>query len=510
MRFRKVGAVLLAGTLFVASPIAAYAEEGFNPDISTFEASSAYEEELVDSDAAVLDEDEAGIALLSDDIVSVSGLTGVVLGDGAILSGVCSLDQQAVYKDALNNVISWRRDALNDSSIKFKYQDTWYTVRDYLNKVGISESEYLNPKWSTALENIAIQRAVENMLSFSHTRPNGTDCFTAKYYFDGTSSGGEVLALGTSNISSTISLWASEKSDYVKEVNGQSHGVTGHYTMLVDPGYSYYGFAGSGGAWAGEASSNSNDSTPTNLTGHYDFYVAVTDDYYSDGITWYAGTDTTIQYTWSTSVTMGVGASAYVVVQPKGYLADYFYFSPAEISSSNPSVVSVGSDGKITAKSVGTATLSYSSGTVTFTSTIKVVDGSPMYRLYNPNSGEHLYTLSTNEYNTLGTIGWKKEGKAWTAPKSSNTPVYRLYNPYSGDHHYTTSLNEYNSLGTIGWKKEGIAWYSDDAKGMSVYRLFNPNATVGTHHYTTSSNEYNTLGTIGWVKEGVAWYGVAE
>lgn len=132
-----------------------------------------------------------------------------------------------------------------------------------------------------------------------------------------------------------------------------------------------------------------------------------------------------------------------------------------------------------------------------------------MYRLYNPYSGEHLYTLSTSEYNSLGKIGWRKEGIAWMCPKSSSTPVYRLYNPYSGDHHYTTSKTEYNNLGKIGWRQEGIGFYSADASnGVAVYRLFNPYVTVGTHHYTKDANEYNYLGKIGWNKENIAWYGL--
>ena len=136
--------------------------------------------------------------------------------------------------------------------------------------------------------------------------------------------------------------------------------------------------------------------------------------------------------------------------------------------------------------------------------------GVTMYRLYNSSSGEHFYTQSENEYQTLGSYGWVQEGPAWVAPKTSSTPVYRLYNPNTGDHHYTTSAGESASLGRIGWVQEGIAWYSDDEKGVAIYRLFNPNVSVGTHHYTQSVNEYEALGKLGWVQEGVAWYGVAN
>lgn len=131
-----------------------------------------------------------------------------------------------------------------------------------------------------------------------------------------------------------------------------------------------------------------------------------------------------------------------------------------------------------------------------------------MYRLYNPNSGEHLYTKDSNEVSVLTKIGWKKEGEAWKAAKSG-TAVYRLYNPNNGDHHYTLDKNEYNTLGKIGWRKEGVAWYSDSNKGVAVYRLFNPSQTgAGSHHYTTDKNEYKVLKTKGWNQEGISWYGV--
>ena len=93
--------------------------------------------------------------------------------------------------------------------------------------------------------------------------------------------------------------------------------------------------------------------------------------------------------------------------------------------------------------------------------------------------------------------------------KSGAITVYRLYNPSTGDHHYTLDANEYSQLGKLGWKQEGIAWYSDESgDGSTVYRLYNPN--TGDHHYTTDYNEYAQLGIIGWKAEGVAWYGFSD
>lgn len=131
-----------------------------------------------------------------------------------------------------------------------------------------------------------------------------------------------------------------------------------------------------------------------------------------------------------------------------------------------------------------------------------------MYRLYNPYSGEHLYTSSSDEASSLSTIGWTYEGVGWYAPESSETPVYRLYNSYSGDHHYTTSPGEREHLSSIGWSDEGVGWYSDDASGVPLYRQFNPYEKIGTHNYTVSKSENDYLVSLGWSAEGVAWYGV--
>lgn len=137
-------------------------------------------------------------------------------------------------------------------------------------------------------------------------------------------------------------------------------------------------------------------------------------------------------------------------------------------------------------------------------------EGVTMYRLYNPNSGEHFYTADAYEKSVLIKEGWKDEGTAWIAATESNTPVYRLYNPNAGDHHYTTDAHEVEVLKGEGWKDEGIGWYSDDNEGVKVYRLYNPNAVAGAHHFTTDKHEYEVLKDEGWSQEDVAWHGLAK
>ena len=133
-----------------------------------------------------------------------------------------------------------------------------------------------------------------------------------------------------------------------------------------------------------------------------------------------------------------------------------------------------------------------------------------LWRLYNPYTGQHLYTKGDVERNRLTYYGWQYEGVAWEAPAkgASSDVVWRLYNPYNGDHHYTMKKDEYDHLGKIGWKKEGQAWYSASKSEKPLYRLFNRYETVGTHHYTLSADERDKMIKDGWKYESVAWYGI--
>ena len=132
-----------------------------------------------------------------------------------------------------------------------------------------------------------------------------------------------------------------------------------------------------------------------------------------------------------------------------------------------------------------------------------------MYRIYNPNSGEHFYTSNKAEKDHLVNLGWKYEGIGWKAPTVSNYPVYRLYNAYGGEHHYTMNVDEKNNLVKLGWKYEGIGWFSADPKdsnSVPLLREYNPNAFSNNHNYTTNSKEHSWLVSLGWKDEGKAWY----
>ena len=136
----------------------------------------------------------------------------------------------------------------------------------------------------------------------------------------------------------------------------------------------------------------------------------------------------------------------------------------------------------------------------------------PIYRLYNPGTGEHFYTKNPSERDACVRNKWRYEGIAWYAPEHSEYPVYRVCNPNGIHmHHYTTNKKERDWLVNVhGWRDEGISFYSTGTKdshtGVPVYRLYNPNSRHGDHHYTKSEKERDFVRDAGWNYEGICWY----
>lgn len=215
---------------------------------------------------------------------------------------------------------------------------------------------------------------------------------------------------------------------------------------------------------------------------------------------------------------------------------DYYFPMVREISakgnvtfrSSNPNILTINDTGSWQAKTPGQVTISYNiklnkesearflesysySDVITESRSVLLINvvsnTSSVYRVYNPNSGEHFYTKNSFEKDSLIKSGWHNEGIAWKS-YIEGVPVYRVYNPNAGDHHYTTNQNEVNNLVTKGWRDEGVAFYASSSKNEPVYRVYNPNAKAGAHHYTKNYFEKNSLVKVGWKYEGIGWYGL--
>lgn len=182
--------------------------------------------------------------------------------------------------------------------------------------------------------------------------------------------------------------------------------------------------------------------------------------------------------------------------------------------SSDDTIAQVDDKGNVYGISAGTATITaYLDNGKTATCQVTVGSTSAstqaVYRLYNPNTNEHLYTTDKNEYETLWKkYGWGKEGVGWYAP-TTGTAVYRLYQQGLDNHLYTTDLNEISVLTSkYGWKKDNggkPVFYSGGS--VPIYRVYNKNLN-GLHHLTTDLNEYNTLPKYGWAQEGIKLYAI--
>jgi len=93
---------------------------------------------------------------------------------------------------------------------------------------------------------------------------------------------------------------------------------------------------------------------------------------------------------------------------------------------------------------------------------------SPLFRFYNKKLSSHFYTASTAERdNVISKLGatYSYDGPAYsisTTDAASAMPVYRFYNLKNGDHFYTSSAAERDSvLATLGstYRLEGTAFW---------------------------------------------------
>ena len=228
-------------------------------------------------------------------------------------------------------------------------------------------------------------------------------------------------------------------------------------------------------------------------------------------------------------VAMGASATFNVSYEYGSNVSDDSdYNSLVKYTSDDPNFVSVtkasDSTGKVTVVGTGNsnglarvyATLKKDYTTILSGSNYLYVisdesDSTPVYRLYNSNTGEHLYTVDANEALTLSNGGWNLEGINWNAP-TSGTAVVRLYNSHvaGGEHVYTTDANEVAVLVAAGWTNEGTKFYSATSNYIPVYREYNPNAYSNNHNYTVNQSENFILVSLGWKAEGTAFYGISE
>ena len=95
--------------------------------------------------------------------------------------------------------------------------DAWYWNSSDTEKVKVSGLKEL--VYDYELEKVAIQRAAEISVYWDHTRPDGTDCFSAYTGHGSYSAMGENIALGYGSEEAVFVGWAEEDKSY----SGQGH-----------------------------------------------------------------------------------------------------------------------------------------------------------------------------------------------------------------------------------------------------------------------------------------------
>ena len=119
----------------------------------------------------------------------------------------------------------------------------------------------------------------------------------------------------------------------------------------------------------------------------------------------------------------------------------------------------------------------------------------PLYRLWKPEVGDHVYTTSEEERDTaVSALGYRSEGVAcyvfdWSAP--GTTPLYRLAHRQVNDHLYTTSeWDRDQAVSDWNYRLEGVACYVFDWPAAGATPLYQLYTTQGSDHlYTTSASE---------------------
>lgn len=136
---------------------------------------------------------------------------------------------------------------------------------------------------------------------------------------------------------------------------------------------------------------------------------------------------------------------------------------------------------------------------------------SRVYRLHNPQSRIHYFTLSSKESISMIRQGWSLEDGEYTysMPEESDktTPYYRAYNPNTGEYLWTSNIDEYNAVRSFGWNQDGIdgnIFKSHELGSYPLYRLFN--STSGLHHWTANEDEKTRCIDWGWTYEGIVGY----
>ena len=263
------------------------------------------------------------------------------------------------------------------------------------------------------LEQIAMQRAAEIAIHYSHTRPNGEKCFTA---YDSYLTAGENIAYGYTTAQSVFEAWAEESEDYA----GQ-----GHRRNMLSSDFTAVGIGhavvNGRHFWVQEFRAPTGSTTPTTaINGTKTMTVEINKNSFTPVI---RPATRTIRLNRGESVSI----DADVLINNVSVTTDLNY------SVANPSVA-VASNGRITALAAGSTTITISAGNGSATINVEVASSQSSEKLYsvayNSNGGSGSMSHSVHTYNVskaLNTNTFTRSGYTflgWSTNSSAKTPTY--------------------------------------------------------------------------------------
>lgn len=384
-------------------------------------------------------------------------------------------------------------------------------------------------KWDQTLEKKAIQRATESSIIAAHKRLD-----LSQYDI-----GYENLAWGYSVESAIVNGWGYGELDSLNTAKGEFNADNGHLHTQLNPYLLSFGVANINGVTAGVYNrADSKDLNGTDLTGNYAVTLKVANELtevkgtlvyrgntalipavtglikHTDGQTYYVENgEVKKSFTGLADVVVSNGESnrgVHALQVKTAYIHDgKFNSSISGIVVLNNKELVYLTNGFVNKEHVGVVSYGNQSYNVKNGKAILVQASentlSNMYRLYNPQTKMHFYTMHRSEINLLQSRGWIFEGVAWRNVTSANgTPVYRVYNKQTGERIFTRIHAELEKFKARGWINEGIAFRMPN-DGQKIYRLVNK--TTKQYALSAKLDEIQKMLTSGqWINEGVAFF----
>lgn len=321
------------------------------------------------------------------------------------------------------------------------------------------------------LQKIAMQRAAECSVLFSHTRPTGNSCFELGEI------SGENIAAGTATADDVMNLWMNSEG-HRANILGSAWQSIGVGCVVVDGSYLWTQVFSSdvgSGTYAGtDASAQTFAMDATHDTVQIDSF----------------GFNLRNPSTGAISLDRGKTHTLAVYAPNAGwsYITTPLHSSSFTWTSSNPKVATVSSAGVVTGVGAGTCTITARSvGGYTWTQRVTVP--------FNVTYQTHVQSV--------GWQGWKKNGQvSGTSNRGLRLEGIRIKlvnKPVTGDIEYCTHVQK---IGWQGWKKNG-AMSGTSGRSLRLeairIRLTGNLAKKYDVYYRVHAQKF---GWMGWAKNG--------